>query len=108
MTRDFWMSLLCMVVVLPAMFWLTRRQNRWWEKQRVIQAELDGKFQAAMKSYIEAMAPRDRVSLDEADFRILVNGGILKKGSVEISLKDIGFDRMGGILRRAWEGAPKE
>lgn len=48
------------------------------------------------------MSPSLRVVLDENDFRLLVSGGVFKRGfyfhghsvPIEIRLADIGFDRM--------------
>jgi len=42
-----------------------------------------------------------RVSLDDKDFNVLITGGIVKKGKVEIILQDIGYLRMNELLDKA-------
>lgn len=44
-----------------------------------------------------------RISLDQEDFRTLINGGVVKKDEVEIILKDIGYFAMEEELDKAIE-----
>lgn len=42
---------------------------------------------------------KQRVLLTEEDFKTLTNGGVVKKGNIEVALQDIGFFRMLQILK---------
>lgn len=42
----------------------------------------------------------NRIRLDEDDFRLLIAGKIVDRGTTEIALADIGFDRMLDIIDR--------
>lgn len=52
-------------------------------------------------------ASKQRITLEEQDFALLVRGGVVTKGKVAIILADIGWDRLEGIIANAqvadWE-----
>jgi hypothetical protein len=41
------------------------------------------------------------ISLTLDDFRVLVRGGIVRRGDVQIGLQDIGFDWMDSAIQQA-------